>query len=440
MCSKRAKLLVTGAATLGLAIGLAWGDVYYQVGPGQTYATIQAAINATPWKLTTQPQPTFTESHIINIHAGTYASFASDFSSRLNGQLSRTSVTNRLIIQAEPGDEVVITNSTVPASIRESHVTVRGIKFTGKSADALFYYMQIDTGGYGTPNRQRGGIIVQNCEFVGGRGLKSAVSPTSYNGLEPGVTFSHLFVNNYVRDFESHYETPGPCEKPIFYGGNLYTRWGKMGGASLFLPRSGTNIMGLAYQKRWYLNNTFHSWTNGNLSGAIRVAGTNVANVVFANNLLYWDSLVVNQYYEFCENKPDAGFWPVLAHNLRYAATPVHWGRSAGTAYSTLTLWSNYVTTWGGTLVDHLDDNPRFMDLASGDFRLDGRTKPKPAVNRADTSYWNDAMETMGIADLDLLDYWNPARDVGFHHEGASPHLGAMQAVMPPLGTMMVVR
>jgi hypothetical protein len=405
--------------TLLLALGglATRADVYYEVGPGQTYATIQAAINATPWFNTGvgTPQPVFTESHIINVHAGTYNEVVeTDQFSRLNNQLSRTSLTNRLIIQANPGDPVVVNlpNSNSYWNIRESHVTIQGLTFTGVANNPNGQYIRIGSGGYTTPDRQRGGLIINNCEFVGAQPLWGNTS-ASFNGEEPGVGFSFAVVRNYVRNIELHYENPGQSLLPTAYLGNLYEQWGSMGGASIFRPN-----MAAGYDSRYYINNTLVS-DAGSLTGALRCNAADTSNVTFANNVVVYNGPTPSKYGLYFDVAASDGLWPVLANNIQ-DGTNLGWARTAtASTFATLAAWQAYLALHGGAETGSYDGSPLF-DNAPFSYRLAFNS---PGIGAADTSYWLAAIADLGIGDL--LGYYNPWTDPGLQF-GVPGHIGAM--------------
>ncbi len=408
--------IVTG---LGMVLGsVARGDVYYEVGPGQTYATIQAAVNATPWNAGVgTPQPTFTESHIINVHAGTYnETVETDFSSHLNGQLSRTSLTNRLVIQANPGDRVVV-NTASNWNIRESNVTIEGLKFTGISANPNGYYITLGTGGVGPGSRQRGNVIIYNNEFQGARGLKN-----SYNDVEPGVTFSWAYVNNYEHDFESHYENPGTSLLKNLTAGNLYARWGSLGGDSILRPDQSAG-----YDKHYYINNTLVTLTGG-LTGGARVSAGNGANLVFANNVVYYGGPTATRAGLYFDAPCTDSQWPTMAKNIEDGANLI-WART-GTNYATLASWQAYLALHGGADTGSYDGDPLFDNLAGGSYRLAFNS---PGINAADTSYYTAAIADLGIGNL--LGYRNYSTDPGLQF-GVPVNIGAM---IPEPGTLALL-
>lgn len=420
--------VVTG---LGMVLGAAaQGDTYYEVGPGQTYATVQAALIALPFvdaDLNGQWDP-FTQNQVINIHAGTYGistAIDTDFNSKMNGKYSRTSLNNRIIIQANPGDQVVI-NETTPITqainVRESHVTIQGIKFTGLSGNANGRYIEIGTGGYGTANQQRGGLIISNCEFVGAQPMWGNTS-SSWNGDEPGVGFSFAVVRNYVRNIEEHYENPGKSLLPTAYLGNLYAGWGSVGGDSIFRPNVSTG-----YDKRFYVNNTLVSNT-GSLTGGVRVSGsTNGANVTIANNIIYYGGPTANQAGLFFDAPCADSQWPTMGKNIEDGANLI-WART-GTNYTTLASWQAYLALHGGADTGSYDGDPLFDNLAGGSYRLAFNS---PGINAANTSYYTAAIADLGIGNL--LGYRNYWTDPGLQF-GVPVNIGAM---IPEPGTLALL-
>ena len=395
------------------------------VGEDADFKTINEA-------LASIPGGEFAEPIVVEIQAGIYAPFDTDPLSKLNDQPSRATKKNRLIIQAAPGQEVTINHENAsPSLIRESHVTVQGIKFTGIKGNPNGYYLAIGDGGREVDENRRGGIIVQNCEFIGARGLKGWTPPkeeaaaafkkdgTLLNSFkeEPGVDFGFAFVFNTIQDFESHYEEPGISALPQLHAGNLYCNWGALGGVSMFKPicRPDTG-------KRWYLNNTLYTKT-GNLGGNLRITSATPENVVFANNITFWDSEVQNQCYLQFDVVSEDGKFPVVSKNLCFQAAPLNWGRIQGQLFADISAWSKKITALGGPEENTEDFDPIFVNAGQADFRL---ASASPCINKADSEIWKTAIQAMGIGP-DLGSYWNPARDKGFQREDMK-NLGAMQA------------
>ena len=395
------------------------------VGEAADYKTINEA-------LISIPMGEFAEPMVVEIQAGVYAPFDTDPLSKLNKQPSRATKKNRLIIQAAPGQEVIINHENAnPSFIRESHVTVQGIKFTGIKSNPNGYYLAIADGGRDVDENRRGGIIVQNCEFIGARGLKGWTPPKEENAAalkndgtllnsykeESGVDFSFAFVFNTIQDFESHYEEPGISALPQLHAGNLYCNWGALGGVSMFRPicRPDTG-------KRWYLNNTLYTKT-GNLGGNLRITSATPENVVFANNITFWNSEVQNQCYLQFDVVSEDGKFPVISKNLCFQAAPLNWGRIQGQLFSDISAWNKKITSLGGPEENTEDVDPIFVNAGQSDFRLGAAS---PCINKADSEIWKTAIQAMGIGP-DLNSYWNPARDKGFQREDMK-NLGAMKA------------
>ena len=395
------------------------------VGEDADFKTINEA-------LASIPSGEFAEPVVVEIQAGIYAPFDTDPLSKLNNQPSRATKKNRLIIQATPGQEVTINHENAsPSLIRDSHVTVQGIKFTGIKGAPNGYYLAIGDGGREVDENRRGGIIVQNCEFIGARGLKGWTPPneeaaaafkkdgTLLNSYkeEPGVDFGFAFVFNTIQDFESHYEEPGISALPQLHAGNLYCNWGALGGVSMFKPicRPDTG-------KRWYLNNTLYTKT-GNFGGNLRITSATPENVVFANNITFWDSEVQNQCYLQFDVVSEDGKFPVVSKNLCFQAAPLNWGRIQGQLFADISAWSKKITALGGPEENTEDFDPIFVNAGQADFRL---ASASPCINKADSEIWKTAIQAMGIGP-DLGSYWNPARDKGFQREDMK-NLGAMQA------------
>ena len=382
------------------------------VGPDEQHTTINSA-------LASIPAADFDANVIVQIRAGTYEPFDTDPKSVLNGKPSRTKRDKRLIIQAAPGEEVVIRHAKpFPSLIRESHVTVQGIKFTGIESNPTAAYLTIGTPGYETPTNQRGGIIVQNCEFVGARGLAGLVDP-QFDREEEGVDFSFAFVRNAVMKFESHFEIPGRSALPQFHGGNLYADWGGLGGQSIFRPntRAGDGA-------RWFLNNTLATRT-GSLTGVLRLGEGPWNQVVFSNNVTFWASPVENQIYQMFDTQPTDSKWPVSSHNLCFQETPLNWARLIGTSYASVGQWMKKMEAMGGQDGETLESDPQFVNAAAGDFRLKSGS---PACKCADSSAWQSALKALGI-EAQLSSYWNPLREKGFQ-TGPMENLGAMKTAL----------
>jgi len=433
----------TGAGLAGLmagvmlAAGVARADVFYEVGPGQTYTTIQAALAATPFvdgDSNGEWDP-FTENHVINVHGGTYTiptQVDTDLNSRLNnGKLSRTSLNHRLVIQAAPGEEVVW-DATGTLSwqsalqVRESHVTVQGIKFTGMPKDPGRYYILMGTGSTSSPN-QRGGLLVYNCEFDGAYGLKGYTN-TAYPDIvtaEPGVGFNWAFVNNHVHGFDVHYEIPGQLLLKTATLGNLYEPACVSGGGSILQPK-----LPAGYENRWYVNNTLASAGN-ELGGFFRVSGatTGASAVTFANNIMSWrdtDTTMENGMY--FDSAPTGNLWPTMANNIQ-DGTYLNWaavGGTGGGSFPTLGSWLTYLSSRGGTETGSYDDDPLFEDAADGDYRLS--MLGSPGDGTSDTSYWLAAINDLGIGGL--LSYYNAFTDPGLQF-GTPTNVGAMVTAIP---------
>jgi len=403
----RKQALVVLAAALAMAVALAAparADVYYEVGPGQTYATIQAALIATPFGAP------FTQNHVINVHAGTYAGFNTDFQSRLNGQPSRTSLDKRLIIQAVPGDDVTVTGAS---AVRESHVTVQGMKFTGITNNPNGYYILQNYYSEG-----RGGLIVQNNEFVGAQPLR----PRNPNTEVPEFTFA--LVNNYVHDFNMHYMdagNSGPAKQLV--AGNLYARSGNLGGTSIYYLDPLTS----ADEARYCVNNTVY--TESNLGGLVRTStGTDQSMVTFSNNVIVTKS-ASKQYGLMLHPADTMTPAPTMENNLQFGNAFHYWARgyvSGGAVEQKTIAQFNAYYAGRGQEVNGLEVDPLFVSEAGSDFRLQ---ELSPAANAGDVSIWNAAIADLGIGGL-LASYWNPVRDIGYDR-GQTDVMGALVALRP---------
>lgn len=411
-------LIVIWLAACCLAAGLARGaDVYYEVGADQTYSTILAA-------LTVVPSNTFTANHIINIHAGSYpeVNVSTDPNNYLTGTVSRASVDKRLIIQAKPGDMVswdaTSGQSSRALKIYESHVTVQGIKFVGKTNDGNTFYIQIQSNAPWAPAIQRGGLIVYNCEFVGATPITS-----SYDDPEPGVTFTFAVINNYIHHFEFDQQVPGDSKLQQFYGGNVFNQWGTAKGVSMMMPRCGAG-----YATRWFLNNTFYS-VGGNLTGFLRWNTTPLADqIVWANTIGFMNMAPTNNRYGYFTYAPMT-VYPTMANNIQYGGQV--WGKVNPTLYTNLTDWNTMLTGYGQQETNSYQADPLFLNQANSDFRL---TSKSPAVDHANGAYWDQAIADLGISGL--LNYWNPALDIGYQR-GTPTHIGALKVV--PAGTIFKI-
>ncbi|MHB9023062.1 MAG: LamG domain-containing protein [Armatimonadota bacterium] len=404
-------------------------NVYYDVGAGQPYATIQAALNATPFTFNggnptgTVTDP-FAQNHIIRVHAGTYAAFNTDANSKLNGKASRANPLNRLIIQAAPGEDVTV-NATGFSYIRESYVTVQGLKFTGRTGVndrylVLNYYSEA-----------RGGLLVYNNEFIGAPPLWVRYANTE------ATQFSYAFVNNYVHNFNANYVVDaanvadaGKC----LVAGNLVT----------FPGSGGTPVVALkcaaGYRNRYVLNNTYFTGTNVIAKQFLRSSGGNQSMLTVANNLLVQDSNATDRDLGYnLDSGGGAGVYitnfPVFRNNLQYdnGVSNHRWARitengavQAGDNLSTLVAFNNYVNAVGATpgelnSIDNTD--PLLVDPTNANFRLQATS---PAKNVGDASWWTTAVNDLGITAL-LSAYFNTVRDPGF--DTGHVNMGAMQAL-----------
>ncbi|MHB9131353.1 MAG: hypothetical protein ACYDBB_09720 [Armatimonadota bacterium] len=433
-----------GSLTLGEATTPFWGqaswqtlaqqmisvstNVYYEVGPGQTYATVQAALNATPFTFDggqvtgTVPDP-FTQNHVIRVHAGTYAGFNTDYFSKLNGKASRTSTACRLIIQAVPGDLVTV-NTTSTSYIRESYVTIQGLKFTG-STGVNSYYLTLNY-----YNEGRGGLLIYNNEFVG-------ASPFWFrNPNSEAVQFSYAFVHNYVHNFDASY---------VVNAGISDTGKAMMAGNLIAFPSAAGGAMGIAMLTpagagtRHVLNNTYYTGSAVATGKAfVYTTGVNQSIVTIANNLLVQDTDGTERDIGFnIYSGGGAGVYvthfPVFRNNLQYdnGITNHRWARitenggvQAGDALSTLVAFNNYTNAVDATPGEEnsLDNtNPLLVNPAGYNFRLQATS---PALNAGDASRWTTAVNDLEIAAL-LASYYNAALDPGFDLGHAN--IGAMK-------------
>ncbi|MHB9131354.1 MAG: LamG-like jellyroll fold domain-containing protein [Armatimonadota bacterium] len=400
-------------------------NVYYDVGPGQTYATIQAALNATPFTFDsgqptgTVPDP-FTQNHIIRVHAGTYAAFNTDYFSKLSGKASRTSPQYRLIIEAVPG-ELVTVNTTSTSNIRESYVTIQGLKFTG-STGVNSYYLTLNP-----YNDGRCAVLVYNNEFVGAPALKIANPPPT------STQFTYAFVHNYVHHFNANYVVlPASADtgKGLMAGNLIAYPLSYAGGNAAITLNAPTGAA-----SRYVLNNTYY--VGGNVANIpmIMSAGVDQSMVTIANNLLVQETN--GTYYDFGYYLLSGGgagvyitHFPLLLNNLQYdnGVAANRWTRvseNGGTYdFTSLTAFNNYTNAVGATPGEQnsIDNtNPLLVNPAGNNFRLQGTS---PARNAGDVARWNTAISDFGIAEL-LSVYLNPAVDPGF--DRGHNNIGAMQ-------------
>ena len=90
-----------------------------EVGSGQTYATIQAAIDAIP--------STLSDAYVINIHAGTYTSTSNPIA---NIASKTTSTSNTITLQANGLDAVILDGQSVRKAIQANvhNVIIKGLQ------------------------------------------------------------------------------------------------------------------------------------------------------------------------------------------------------------------------------------------------------------------------------------------------------------------------
>ncbi|MHB9023059.1 MAG: hypothetical protein ACYC7E_02640 [Armatimonadota bacterium] len=403
-------------------------NAYYDVGPGQTYATIQAALNATPFTFDggnptgAVPDP-FTQNHVIRVHAGAYAAFNTDYFSKLNGKASRTSPACRLIIQAVPG-ELATVNATTYSYIRESYVTIQGLKFTGRTG-ASDYYLALNYYSEG-----RGGLLVYNNEFVG--------APAVWIRNPPPVStqFTYAFVQNYVHDFTAHY---------VVNAGISDSGKGMMAGNLIAFPASGAggaagiNIISPAgADNRYVLNNTY--FVGSSVPAYIPMImsfGVDQSMVTIANNLLVQDTDggTYSDTGHYINSGGGAGVYithfPVFRNNLQFdnGVAAHRWAKvieNGGTTLSasSLVAFNNYTNAVGATPgeLNSIDNtNPLLVNPTGYNFRLQATS---PALNAGDAALWNTAISDLGIGPL-LASYFNTAVDPGF--DTGHANIGAMQ-------------
>jgi len=392
------RTLVLLAAALAAAIALATpahADVYYEVGPGQTYATIGAAISAIP-------AAAFTQSHIVNIHAGLYVETIDTDPGAYRGY--QPTPTNRLVIQANPGDDVTV---QLPAptmwathTIRDSNVTIQGLKFTGQSDAANYAYLRFQYSHDGP----RKGYLLYNNEFV-----NSPAYAATFGGND--ADWNIAYVNNYSHssDFHSDVAAVDVAAGNVFGG----MKTGATGGGS-FISLAATGQA---------VNNTI-------VGAKIGVRNDNktapVEGSLIANNIIV-DAPTTPMYFSALlkyTTTPD--YVPAMSNNLQYDNP--EWATSQH-VYPTLANWNATLAAAGRPTEDGSLEgvDPLFVNAAGNDYRLQELSQ---AATAGDPDAWDEAIATIPGLDALLAGYWNSARDLGYDR-GQSNVIGALVALQP---------
>ncbi len=365
-------------------------DQYYEVGPGQTYSTINAALAAIPM------DAPWTESHVVNIHAGTYEEHV-DTTGRTAYQPTPT---NRLVIQANPGDDVTI---QLPAPsvyqsfvVRHSNVTIQGLRFTGQSTDLNYAYLRL--GQYG--GALRNGYVIQNNEFIGAPAYEAR--PIDVGGSD--ASWDVAFVNNYVSGGDFHTGVP----KADVAAGNVFDRMktGSSGGGQYINLNPGGHAV----------NNTIV----GAKTGIVQHDKTATAPTSVISNNIMVDCADRGMYLNSLLNVIPPDPVPTLSNNLQF--NNGEWVQSQH-HIEDLETWNTWLTNARLETEDNSLDgyDPLFEDAASGNYQLQGGS---PAVNAGLQTRWADAIAHIpGLEDM-LNSYWNPIRDIGYARDGT--HMGAL--------------
>lgn len=409
------KTTLAGILVMVVAVGTAMADVYYHVGTGQTYATIQAAANALP-------NATFTENHIISIHADTaggtkiydHGTGTVDLNFNNNYLNRQPTPTCRLIIQAHPGDDVTLKFTATGQNVilaRNSNVTFQGLKFTGKNTAVNQGYLGL--GQYSSGNALRSGFLIYNCEFEGGA--------PAYGGLIGGTdaSWTVAYVNNYIHDTDFH-NLMFSCE---LAAGNVFsTQNPTTGGGQVASPSTlNTNAH--------FVNNTF---VDAGVGVDFNNGVTNSQGVV-ANNILIG---MRTRGCRYSMTITTAGHqFPTMSNNL--CSNSVWASHGAGHAYATLAVWNTTLTAGGkATEINSKDRlDPLFVDASNRDYRPIGSGSPKsPAYQAGNAAAWSNGIAHISGLQALLDAYWNPKRDIKYARSGV--HIGALQPT-PIKGTCL---
>jgi len=173
------KKIITLVFFLCLASALA-GTL--EVGPGQSYATVQAAINAA------------SAGDVINIHNGTYTE-----------NLSK--IPNSVTIQNNTGDSPILVGRILVGS--SSNVTIDGLEIKGWTEPA-----------HGIDQSNGTGLTVKNCTIHGGSAWSSSAAVNSRNSTRLTITNNEIYdVSKGIRLHSSH-STDGTYANGVNISGN----------------------------------------------------------------------------------------------------------------------------------------------------------------------------------------------------------------------------
>lgn len=380
---------------LTLTAACAQADVVYEVGPGKTYSTIQAALNAIPDSPTT-----FTQNHIVRVFTSTNNFFSTP------NFANQPTTTGRLIIEANPGDRVIIDSTN--NKIRDRNVVVRGFVFTPKTAGVGTFssneYLLLAE----EAAAPRSGLVVYQNEFT-----SNAVYKVGGKGLDASGDFELAFVNNYHHDA---WNAGAPVRVGLTNGlksmiaGNVFARQYAVGAS---LQVSGTNTA------HWLLHNTFYQ-----VSMAFDFPnGSNLGDLVLANNLI--DQVETGEFGYRFTGAPFASF-PDMEHNLMRRAGTAKWARASGAGdYTTLSAWNTFLTNNGyNAEVGSLDGvDPQFENVALSNFRI---LDTSPAHDAATaTNYFLAAANDLDILAL-LTSYNNSVLNLGYQGPYYALNIGAL--------------
>jgi hypothetical protein len=393
---------------------MAFADTVYEVGAGRTYTTIASAMAAVPKGIA------LTENHIVNVHAdtpgGTLIVNSGVYLVQIPENILATK-TARIVLQAEPGDDVIVTNSWSGGRVmvKSDNATIRGIKFTGVG------YAHVAPGHGFTV----GGLLVYNCEFEHSSAVRKDTDDGGnlHRNLNV-VDYTCCFINNRINNaINATGNSSFTMMDMDVIAGNLV-----IDGKVCHPAAIATNA--------YVINNTYiRPWTAMQYGGGI----TNYAGMTIANNI------TVGATDEgFCRvNAPDIMVSSANMHNNLCDASNNRWATytlSTGGkwALATLASFNTMMATYGKAGESNgLDDtNPMFKDAGNGDYRL--------AVGSAagTTGVASDSTGMVAAFNLGQAGamgaYWNPARGTGFARGGSQR--GAMKALSPPAGTLMFVR
>jgi len=406
---------ILGIIAVILTAGITWGDVYYNVGSGQTYAKIQDGINAIP-------AAAFSESHIINIHADTpggsktYIETLDTDPGTYRGY--QPTEVNRLIIQAAPNDDITIQMVTPGAwtshVIRDSNVTFQGLKFTGQNiADPNNEYFLL--GQYSEGSEARSGYLIYNCEFNGGHVFQKA----DVGGSD--ASWQVAYVNNHSYGGDFH----GAIEPSDLIAGNLFH--------DMIVDATGGGDFAQLNPSGQGVHNTIVGAKIGVRNGNKLI---DVDSSVVANNIMV-DCSAKGMYLGATILYGATGdYLPLMMNNLQN--NNGEWVQSAH-HFATLAIWNAGLATWTGNRssepnsIEGLD--PLFIDAANNNYRIQ---KDSPANGTAAAGVWDSAIASISGMQTLLDAYWNPMRDPGYDTTHES--IGAMAPPPPPpLGTVITV-